>query len=109
MLTGINPLLNGDLLRVLDHMGHNDVILIADAQAIRYLPVTSFSYVLLLPLLRITSTPRAVSMTGSPGTAFRPHRLHQLQTTQIPTVGLTVQTIPRRLPRRSHRRHSPRL
>lgn len=31
MLTGINPLLNGDILRMLDHMGHNDVVLITDA------------------------------------------------------------------------------
>lgn len=31
MLTGINPLLHGDILRMLDHMGHNDVVLIADA------------------------------------------------------------------------------
>lgn len=31
MLTGIDPLLTGDLLRLLDHMGHADVVLIADA------------------------------------------------------------------------------
>lgn len=31
MLTGIDPLLNGDLLRLLDHMGHGDTVLIADA------------------------------------------------------------------------------
>ncbi|MGP5363552.1 RbsD/FucU family protein [Brachybacterium tyrofermentans] len=31
MLTGIDPLLTGDLLRILDHMGHNDTLLIADA------------------------------------------------------------------------------
>lgn len=31
MLTGIDPLLSGDLLRLLDHMGHDDTLLIADA------------------------------------------------------------------------------
>lgn len=31
MLTGIDPLLGGDLLRLLDHMGHDDTLLIADA------------------------------------------------------------------------------
>lgn len=31
MLTGIDPLLGGDLLRILDHMGHNDTLLITDA------------------------------------------------------------------------------
>lgn len=31
MLTGIDPLLGGDLLRILDHMGHDDSILVADA------------------------------------------------------------------------------
>lgn len=31
MLTGIDPLLSGDLLRILDHMGHNDTLLVADA------------------------------------------------------------------------------
>lgn len=31
MLTGIHPLLSGDLLRLLDHMGHGDTVLIADA------------------------------------------------------------------------------
>ena len=30
MLKGINPLLGGDLLRVLDHMGHGDRLLIVD-------------------------------------------------------------------------------
>lgn len=48
MLTGINPLLNGDLLRVLDHMGHNDVILIADA----HYP----SYGMGVPVLEVAST-----------------------------------------------------
>lgn len=31
MLTGIDPLLTGDLLRLLDHMGHGDTVLVADA------------------------------------------------------------------------------
>lgn len=31
MLTGIDPLLGGDLLRILDHMGHNDTLLVTDA------------------------------------------------------------------------------
>lgn len=31
MLTGIDPLLSGDLLRLLDHMGHGDTVLVADA------------------------------------------------------------------------------
>lgn len=31
MLKGINPLLTGDLLRLLDHMGHSDTVVIADA------------------------------------------------------------------------------
>lgn len=31
MLEGIDPLLNGELLRHLDEMGHSDVIVIADA------------------------------------------------------------------------------
>lgn len=31
MLTGIDQLLNGDLLRLLDHMGHGDTVLVADA------------------------------------------------------------------------------
>lgn len=31
MLKGINPLLNGDLLKVLDDMGHSDSIAIVDA------------------------------------------------------------------------------
>ena len=31
MLTGIDPLLSGDLLRLLDHMGHNDTLLVTDA------------------------------------------------------------------------------
>ena len=31
MLTGIDPLLGGDLLRILDHMGHNDSLLVTDA------------------------------------------------------------------------------
>ena len=31
MLTGIDPLLGGDLLRLLDHMGHGDTVLVADA------------------------------------------------------------------------------
>ena len=31
MLTGIDPLLTGDLLRLLDHMGHGDAVLVADA------------------------------------------------------------------------------
>lgn len=31
MLTGIDPLLSGDLLRLLDHMGHDDTLLITDA------------------------------------------------------------------------------
>ncbi|GAA1487866.1 RbsD/FucU family protein [Brachybacterium sacelli] len=31
MLHGIDPLLSGDLLRILDHMGHADTVLIADA------------------------------------------------------------------------------
>lgn len=48
MLTGIDPLLNGDVLRVLDHMGHNDVILIADG----HYP----SYGMGVPVLEIAST-----------------------------------------------------
>ena len=31
MLIGIDPLLSGDLLRILDHMGHNDTLLVTDA------------------------------------------------------------------------------
>ncbi|MBR23010.1 MAG: transport protein RbsD/FucU [Leifsonia sp.] len=31
MLSGIDPLLTGDLLLLLDHMGHGDTVLIADA------------------------------------------------------------------------------
>lgn len=31
MLIGIDPLLRGDLLAALDHMGHGDVLVIADA------------------------------------------------------------------------------
>ena len=31
MLKGIDPLLNGDLLRLLDRMGHGDTVLVADA------------------------------------------------------------------------------
>jgi len=31
MLTGIDRLLSGDLLRLLDHMGHGDTVLVADA------------------------------------------------------------------------------
>ena len=58
MLTGINPLLNGDLLRVLDHMGHNDVILIADA----HYP----SYGMGVPVLEVASTtPEVVAAVRS--------------------------------------------
>lgn len=31
MLNGIDPLLDGELLRLLDHMGHGDSVLVADA------------------------------------------------------------------------------
>lgn len=31
MLLNIDPLLSGDLLRILDHMGHGDAIVVADA------------------------------------------------------------------------------
>lgn len=31
MLTGINPLLTGDILKALDDMGHSDLVVIADA------------------------------------------------------------------------------
>jgi len=31
MLTGINPLLTGDILKALDEMGHSDYLVIADA------------------------------------------------------------------------------
>lgn len=31
MLTGIDPLLTGDLLRLLDRMGHGDTVLVVDA------------------------------------------------------------------------------
>ncbi|MFT0762833.1 RbsD/FucU family protein [Scrofimicrobium sp. R131] len=31
MLKGINPILNGDLLALLDQMGHSDTVVIADA------------------------------------------------------------------------------
>lgn len=53
MLIGIDPLLTGDLLRILDHMGHGDVLLIADA----HYPARSMG----APVLEVaTSTPELV-------------------------------------------------
>ncbi|UEJ81802.1 transport protein RbsD/FucU [Brachybacterium halotolerans subsp. kimchii] len=79
MLTGIDPLLSGDLLRLLDHMGHDDTLLVADAHYPSYrsgapvidLPVTSPEAVrairTVLPL-DLYAGPSATLMNPEPGT-----------------------------------------
>lgn len=79
MLTGIDPLLSGDLLRILDHMGHDDTLLVADAHYPSYrsgapvidLPVTSPEAVrairTVLPL-DLYAGPSVTLMTPEPGT-----------------------------------------
>lgn len=52
MLTGINPLLTGDLLRLLDRMGHGDSVLIADA----HYPV----YAVGVPVVEVNASAPAV-------------------------------------------------
>lgn len=53
MLIGIDPLLSGDLLRILDHMGHNDTLLVTDA----HYP----SYAMGVPVIDLaTGSPEAV-------------------------------------------------
>ncbi|WP_193105737.1 RbsD/FucU family protein [Brachybacterium sp. FME24] len=53
MLNGIDPLLTGDLLRILDHMGHNDTLLVTDA----HYP----AYAMGAPVIELaTSSPEAV-------------------------------------------------
>lgn len=79
MLTGIDPLLGGDLLRLLDHMGHDDTLLVADAfypsfrsgAPVIELPVSSPEAVrairTVLPL-DLYAGPSVTLMTPEPGT-----------------------------------------
>lgn len=79
MLTGIDSLLSGDLLRILDHMGHDDTLLIADAHYPSYrggatvidLPATSPEAVrairTVLPL-DLYAGPSVTLMNPEPGT-----------------------------------------
>ena len=85
MLKGIDPLLSGDVLKVLDDMGHGDELVIAD----RNFPAYSTG----LPVIRLgeVSVTRAVEavLTVFPLDTFIPHPLERMEVAEDPS-GTTV-------------------
>ena len=81
MLKGIDPLLSGDLLKVLDDMGHGDELVIAD----RNFP----AYATGLPVIRLgeVSVTRAVEAVLSvfPLDTFIPHPLERMVVAEDPS------------------------
>lgn len=81
MLKGIDPLLSGDLLKVLDDMGHGDELVIAD----RNFP----AYATGLPVIRLgeVTITRAVQAVLSvfPLDTFIPHPLERMVVAEDPS------------------------
>lgn len=96
MLTGINPLLTGDLLKYLDAMGHSDSVLIVDAHfpAARLanrlveLPGTTSPEVLaaIRSVLPLDDDPAVDLMTSSDG-AVLPVQTELLQAARVESEG----------------------
>jgi L-fucose mutarotase len=87
VLNGIDPLLNGDLLKILDEMGHGDQLLIVD----RNYPAFSAGK----PVVRLgeSGVPRVLDAILSvfPLDAFVEHPLERMEVKDDPTLTTPVQ------------------
>ena len=87
MLKGINPLLRGDLLKVLDQMGHGDQLLIADRN---YPSYASGKPVIEVPSTSILEVTSAI-LSVFPLDAFVEHPLERMEVDQDPQKTTSVQ------------------
>jgi L-fucose mutarotase len=87
MLKGINPLLRGDLLKVLDQMGHGDQLLIADRNYPSYASGKPVIEVPSTSLLEVTSAILSVFPLDS----FVEHPLERMEVDQDPKKTTSVQ------------------
>ncbi|WP_073260275.1 RbsD/FucU family protein [Cryptosporangium aurantiacum] len=98
MLKGIDPLLNGDLLKILDEMGHGDQLLLVD----RNYPAFSAGR----PVVRLGES-GALRVLGAllsvfPLDAFVAHPLERMEVKDDPTLTTPVQDSALELARAAH-------
>lgn len=87
MLKGVDPLLSGDLLKVLDDMGHGDQLALVD----RNFPATSSGRpVIRLGEVTILRAAEAI-LSVLPLDSFQPHPLERMEVEDDPTRTTAVQ------------------
>lgn len=96
MLKGIDPLLNGDLLKILDDMGHGDQLLVVDRN---YPAAASGKPVIRLGEVTITRALEAI-LSVFPLDSFVEHPLERMVVNDDPTITTTMQDAVLELARR---------
>lgn len=87
MLKGIDPLLSGDLLKILDDMGHGDRLLVVDSN---YPAASSGKPVVRLGEVGITRAMQAI-LSVLPLDSFIDHPLERMETNDDPNVVTATQ------------------
>ena len=87
MLKGIDPLLNGDLLKILDDMGHGDQLLLVDRN---YPAASSGRPVIRLGEVGIMRAAEAI-LSVFPLDSFIPHPLERMEVEDDPAKTTAVQ------------------
>ena len=87
MLKGINPLLRGELLKVLDEMGHGDQLLVVDRNYPSYAPGKPVIEVAIPSILEVAEAIFEVFPLDS----FLKHPLEKMEVDQDPTKSNPVQ------------------
>lgn len=82
MLTGIDPLLNGDLLKILDDMGHSDTLLVVDRN---YPAASSGKQVVRLGECGVVRAVGAI-LSVFPLDAFVEHPLERMEVNEDPAL-----------------------
>ena len=87
MLKGIDPLLSGDLLRILDDMGHGDVLMLVDRN---YPAAASGKPVIRLGEVTIVRAARAI-LSVFPLDSFIEHPLERMEVDEDPAITTPTQ------------------
>jgi L-fucose mutarotase len=87
MLKGIDPVLNGDLLRILDNMGHGDQLLLVDRN---YPAAASGRPVIRLGEIGVERAVRAI-LSVLPLDTFLPFPLERMEVDEDPSIVAPIQ------------------
>jgi L-fucose mutarotase len=100
MLKGIDPLLSGDLLKILDDMGHGDVLLLVDRN---YPAVASGKPVVRLGEVSVVRAAEAI-LSVLPLDSFVEHPLERMEVDDDPALTTSTQDVLLEMARAKERR-----